>query len=152
MGAVYFYHLTREPLEQVLPVLAQKSLQAGWRVAVRGPDRQRLQWLDEKLWLLSDDSFLPHGLAGGSHDAMQPILLTDQADAANQPDCVLAIDGSAVEADEVEQMQRVSIIFDGNDPAALDRARQQWKELTAAGCAAQYWSQESGAWEMKAQR
>ncbi|MEO9894942.1 MAG: DNA polymerase III subunit chi, partial [Paracoccaceae bacterium] len=36
MGAVYFYHLTRRPLEDTLSMLLAKAMQAGWRVAVRG--------------------------------------------------------------------------------------------------------------------
>ena len=36
MGAAYFYHLTRRPLEATLPMLLGKAQQAGWRVAVRG--------------------------------------------------------------------------------------------------------------------
>ncbi|MCW8843703.1 MAG: DNA polymerase III subunit chi, partial [Rhodobacteraceae bacterium] len=30
--------------------------------------------------------------------------------------------------------------------------RGQWKSLTDAGCAAQYWSEESGRWEKKAEK
>ena len=152
MGAVYFYHLTRAPLEAVLPMLLEKSLAAGWRIEVRGTDDNRMKWLDEKLWQGRDDSFLPHGLAGGDHDAMQPILLTTTADAANTPGCILAVDGADVSSDQVTRMQRVSILFDGNDEAALRRAREQWKTLTDAGCSAQYWSQETGNWEKKAER
>ena len=29
MGAAYFYHLTRQPLEATLPMLLEKSLGAG---------------------------------------------------------------------------------------------------------------------------
>ncbi len=152
MGAVYFYHLTRQPLEVVLPMLLEKSLAAGWRCAVRGVDAKRLEWLDEKLWLGQDDGFLPHGLAGGEHDAVQPVLLTVDPVAANNPTAVLAIDGAEVTAEEVAPLERVSILFDGNDDAALTRAREQWKALTEAGCAAQYWSQESGHWEKKAEK
>ena len=152
MGAAYFYHLTRAPLEAVLPMLLEKSIAAGWRVMVRGTDDNRLKWLDEKLWQGRDDGFLPHGVAGGKHDAQQPIVLTTEATAANSPTCVLAIDGADVTTDQVTEMQRVSILFDGNDEAALTRARAQWKALTEAGCSAQYWSQESGNWEKKAER
>ena len=74
MGEVYFYHLTRAPLEATLPTLLGRARAAGWRVAVRGTDAARLDWLDEKLWL--DDGFLPHGRAGGEFDGDQPILLT----------------------------------------------------------------------------
>ena len=152
MGAVYFYHLTRQPLEVVLPTLLEKSLAAGWSCAVRGVDAKRLEWLDEKLWLGRDEGFLPHGLAGGEHDAVQPVLLTVDPVAANNPTAVLAIDGAEVTPEEVAPLERVSILFDGNDDAALARAREQWKALTEAGCAAQYWSQESGHWEKKAER
>jgi len=152
MGAVYFYHLTHAPLETVLPMLAEKSVAAGWRVLVRGTDKQRMEWLDQKLWQGADDGFLPHGLAGGDHDAMQPILLSAENTTANNPTCILAIDGCEVSPDEVEKMQRVSILFDGNAETSLARARTQWKTLTDAGCAAQYWSQESGSWQKKAER
>ena len=59
MGAVYFYHLTRRPLEATLPMLLDKALDAGWRVLVRGTESARLDWLDEKLWLGPEDGFLP---------------------------------------------------------------------------------------------
>lgn len=152
MGAAYFYQLTHAPLEVVLPMLLEKSVAAGWRVMVRGSDDNRMKWLDEKLWLGREDGFLPHGLAGGPHDAAQPILLTTAAEGANDPSCILAVDGADVTADQVQKMQRVSILFDGNDEVALNHARAQWKQLTEAGCSAQYWSQESGNWEKKAER
>ncbi|MEL6645036.1 MAG: DNA polymerase III subunit chi [Pseudomonadota bacterium] len=149
MGAAYFYHLTRSPLEATLPMLLGKALGAGWRVAVRGTDADRLDWLDQKLWM--DDGFLPHGRAGGAFDADQPVLLTTEAEAPNGAVCLMAVDGAAVAADEVTAFERVCILFDGNDGDAVQAAREQWKALTGAGCAAQYWSQEGGGWEKKAE-
>jgi DNA polymerase-3 subunit chi len=108
--------------------------------------------LDEKLWLGPEEGFLPHGLQGGDWDADQPILLTTQTENLNGATCLMSVSGAEVEADEVNTMERVCILFDGNDPAALDHARGQWKTLTEAGCSAQYWSQESGTWEKKAER
>ncbi|MEP1519072.1 DNA polymerase III subunit chi [Ascidiaceihabitans sp.] len=151
MGAAYFYHLTRRSMDETLTMLLGKAGQAGWRVAVRGVDPGRMMWLDEKLWMGADDSFLPHGIAGGSHDADQPVLLTTQAQSANAPHCVMSIDGADVTADEIATLDRVCVLFDGNDDRALDRARGQWKTLKAAGASAQYWSEESGSWEKKAE-
>ncbi|WP_209832888.1 DNA polymerase III subunit chi [Ruegeria sp. HKCCE3926] len=151
MGAVYFYHLTRKPLEHTLPVLLDKARQAGWKIAVRGTDPARMDWLDEKLWLGPEDGFLPHGREGGPHDAEQPILLTTSAEAPNGAVCVMAVDGAPVEPEEVSALERVCILFDGNDDMAVQHARGQWKALTGAGCAAQYWSEESGRWEKKAE-
>jgi DNA polymerase III subunit chi len=151
LGAVYFYHLTQASLEETLPMLLGRALQAGWNVAVRGTREARLDGLDQKLWQGAGDSFLPHGVAGGPHDADQPVLLTISASAANKASCVMAVDGAVVTAEEINALERVCIIFDGLDTEAVQFARSQWKELTAAGCAAQYWSQESGRWEKKAE-
>ncbi|WP_299281974.1 DNA polymerase III subunit chi [uncultured Tateyamaria sp.] len=150
MGAAYFYHLTRRPLEETLAMLLGKAQGAGWRVAVRGGDAGRLAWLDERLWLGVEDGFLAHGIAGGPHDADQPVLLTT-GPAANGATCVMSVDGAEVSADEVAAMERVCVLFDGNDPEALDVARGQWKALKDAGASAQYWSEESGRWEKKAE-
>jgi DNA polymerase-3 subunit chi len=151
MGAVYFYHLTRRPLEATLPLLLGKALQAGWRVAVRGTDPARLDWLDERLWLGDEAGFLPHGRAGGPHDALQPVLLTTEAAAANDPACVMAVDGALLAPDELGALQRGCILFDGNDERAVEAARRQWRALTGAGVSAQYWSEASGRWEKKAE-
>jgi DNA polymerase-3 subunit chi len=151
MGAAYFYHLTRQPVEVTLPMLLDKALAAGWRVAVRGTDPARMDWLDQKLWLGPEDGFLPHGLAGGPRDADQPVLLTTGPEAGNNPSCVMTIDGAEIGSEEVQALERVCILFDGHDGAALQAARGQWKALTEAGCSAQYWSEESGRWEKKAE-
>ena len=149
MGAVFFYHLTVSPLEVTLPKLLGKARAAGWRVAVRGCSEERLAWLDEKLWLGNEEGFLPHGMAGGPFDADQPVLLTSGTGAGNGATCIMAIDGADVTNDEAAEMERVCILFDGNDPNAVQRAREQWKDLADAGCAAQYWSQSGGKWVMK---
>lgn len=150
MGEAYFYHLTQAPLEVTLRVLLGKSLQAGWRIAVRGRTDAGLARLDELLWQVPEDSFLPHGRAGGDHDADQPVLLTT-GKAGNDVTCLISVEGASVEADEVSAMDRVMVLFDGHDEAALQTAREQWKALTAAGCVAKYWSEASGRWELKAE-
>ncbi|MGH1446211.1 MAG: DNA polymerase III subunit chi [Cognatishimia sp.] len=152
MGAAFFYHLTQNPLEDTLPLLLEKATGAGWKIAVRGVEAARMDWLDQRLWQGAEDSFLPHGQAGGEHDALQPILLTIDASLANGASCIMSVDGAQISAEEVQAADRVCILFDGHDPEALSHARAQWKALTDAGCAAQYWSEESGRWEKKAEK
>ncbi len=132
-------------------MLLGKALGAGWKVAVRGTDQGRLEWLDQKLWMGREEDFLPHGIAGGAHDALQPVLLTCGPVAANEPACVMTVDGADISAEEVNALERVCILFDGYDQEAVQNARVQWKALTGAGCSAQYWSEESGRWEKKAE-
>ena len=151
MGAALFYHLTRAPLEATLPTLLARAREAGMTVVVRGTDAARLDWLDQRLWLGPEEGFLPHGLAGGPHDADQPILLTTDLARPNGARCVMAVDGAEVPPDEVAEVDRACILFDGNDPVAVEHARGQWKALTAAGCTAQYWTDAGGRWEKKAE-
>jgi DNA polymerase-3 subunit chi len=148
MGEAFFYHLTRQPLEATLRTLLEKSLARGWRVAVRGRSAVLLDRLDAQLWL--GEGFLPHGRAGGPHDAEQPVLLTE-GPAPNGPDVLVSVEGAAIAAGEAASHARVMILFDGHDPGAVQTAREQWKSLTASGLAAKYWSEESGRWEMKAE-
>ena len=155
MGNTLFYHLSRSTAEQLLPTLLGKSLAAGWWVELRGTDRMRMERLDERLW--DGDGFLPHGLDGGPHDAAQPVLLTAPGSAAPGADrdgpprdCLIALDGAGVDPADCAARARVSIVFDGGDPAALDRARAQWRALTGAGISAEYWSEADGRWTRKA--
>lgn len=148
MGAAFFYHLTRNPLPVTLASLAEKSLGAGWGVEVRGRTEAQLKSLDAALWLR--EGFLPHGIAGGVHDAAQPILLTTSA-GGNDARCIISVGGAEISPEEIAGADRVCILFDGHDAGALQHARGQWKSLTDAGTQAQYWSEESGKWQMKAQ-
>ncbi len=151
MGEAWFYHLTDSPVEVTLPMLLDKALSAGMRVAVRGRDPERLAWLDEKLWLGPKEGFLPHGLAGGPHDADQPVLLTTGPDRPNGAPCVMAVDGAEIGADEIGALTRACLLFDGNDPAAVEAARGQWRRLTGAGARAVYWAEAGGRWAKKAE-
>ncbi|MBW0157874.1 DNA polymerase III subunit chi [Sedimentimonas flavescens] len=146
-----FYHVTQSPVEEVVANLLQRALGQGWRVELRGTDAARMDWYDQRLWLGGDEAFLPHGLAGGPHDDLQPVLLTT----APKPEgmqAIMALDGAEVSLDEIAQKERVWILFDGRDQQALERARAQWRDLTGAGASAQYWSEEGGRWEKKAEK
>ena len=150
MGEAFFYHMTETPLERTLPVLLARSLERGWRILVRGRDEGRLAWLDERLWLEPKDSFLPHGRAGGEFDADQPVLLAPDGHDATGFACLMTLDGAGVTPGEITASERTCILFDGNDQAAVEFARTQWRTLTGAGVQAKYWSDASGKWEQKA--
>ncbi|MBR2574514.1 MAG: DNA polymerase III subunit chi [Loktanella sp.] len=149
MGAVFFYELQGAPLETTLPMLLDKARGQGWRVLVRGTDPALLAQLDAALWQGPVDHFLPHGLSGGPHDADQPVLLGDLP--ATDFACVMAVGGAAVTAEEAMLLARACILFDSAENAKA-QARLQWKTLTDAGIAAQYWAQEDGRWVKKAER
>jgi DNA polymerase III subunit chi len=150
MGQVLFYHLTRSPVEETARGLLLRAVSLGWRVMVRGADLPVLERLDAKLWLGPEEEFLPHGLAGGPQDALQPILIGTGA-IGNAAQALMLISGADTLPGEVEALERTWILFDGNDETALASARAQWKAVTGARQGAQYWSEDGGRWEKKAE-
>lgn len=150
MAEFFFYHLSRSPIENVLPDLLELCRKRDLRVCVRGTDRTRLEWLDGRIWMHRDDGFLPHGVSGGPDDQRQPILLTTGA-AVNSADILMLIDGSRPDLEEASAFQRVCVLFDGHNDNAVDKARQDWKSVTMAQIPAQYWAQEDGRWIKKAE-
>jgi DNA polymerase-3 subunit chi len=152
MSAARFYHLMRMDPRGVVQTLAGRALAAGWRVALRVPAGDRADWWDAALWLGPEDGFLPHGVAGGPHDADQPVLiLTGAAPPPNGARYLMAVEGALVDPGEVAAYARVSVLFDGHDPAAVEAARGQWRRLTGAGIAAQYWAEDGGRWVKRAE-
>lgn len=151
MGTVMFFHLIQSAPADTLAINAPRALAQGWRVMVRGTDPAVLDQLDAALWLKGgDDSFLPHGVEGAPQDSYQPVLL-GRGGAVNGAKVLALVDGAEASDAEIAAMERVWVLFDGNDEARLQAARAQWKAMTGAGHAAQYWSEETGRWEKKAE-
>lgn len=148
---VMFYHLTRRPLEAVLPDILERCLSRRWRVTLRGGSPERLAALGSYLWTYRDDAFLPHGDASDGYPERQPIYLTVGDEKPNDPEVLILVDRAAVAPAEFTAHVRLVAVFDGHDPAAVAEARGLWKQAVAAGCAAQYWAEDdSGRWVRKA--
>lgn len=151
MTEVFFYHLERAALEDVLPGLLEKTREKGWKALVRAGSAERIAALDAHLWSYREESFLAHGLDRDPNPAEQPILLTAGDSNANGAEVLFLVDGAETKdwsAADVAGRTRVVMIFDGRDPAALDAARTQWKEAKANGHEVTYWQQAAGGkWE-----
>lgn len=141
---VWFYHLERRGLDQVLPELLTKTLEKGWRALVRTRDEASIERLDGLLWTYRDDSFLPHGPTGEPGAARQPILLTTDMANGNDADALFLIDSA--EAGELGGYARCVVLFDGDDEAQLAAARAQWSTLKATGAPVSYWKQQARGW------
>ncbi|MBN9081717.1 MAG: DNA polymerase III subunit chi [Rhizobiales bacterium 62-17] len=152
MTEVWFYHLTRQPLERVLPALLEKTLQRGWRAVVQSGSEERIAFLDDLLWTYADSSFLAHGTARDGDAEMMPVFLTVDAANPNGAQARFMVDGADVAAIGADSSyERVLILFDGNDDDQLAAARANWKRLKDAGLAVSYWQQaETGGWDKKA--
>ena len=146
---VYFYHLERRTLDDVLPTLLELSLKRGWRAAVQAASEERVAALDTLLWTYRDEGFLPHGTARDGRASSQPIYLTADEDNPNEAQVRFLVDGATL-ADPSPYL-RVAYVFDGRDQGAVDQARQAWQDAKLRGDAVSYWQQDpSGRWQEKA--
>ena len=147
MTEILFYHLKGQTLEQVLPPLLQKSLERGWRVVVQASSDERVEALDAHLWTWRDDTFLPHGTSRDPEASDQPIVLTASSENPNGAMVRFLVDGANLTAD-AGNYQRIVLLFDGDDPEAVEMARMRWNEAKANGAEVTYWkADENGRWE-----
>lgn len=147
MAEILFYHLESQPLERVIPILLEKSLERGWNVVVETGSEERAEALDNLLWTYRDDSFLPHSRAGGDADQLQRILITTRPHNPNQAQVRFFVDRAVPQSGE--GYTRLVYMFSGHDPDAVTEARTAWKALRD-GNEVTYWQQDgNGKWAKK---
>ena len=144
---VDFYHLTRSPLDRVLPRIAERIVGDGGRLLVVVRDAAQAAAIDKLLWSYSPDSFLPHAVAGAGEDAAQPVLIATDVAPSNAARHVALVDGTW--RDEALGFDRAFHFF---DEGAIKEARAAWKALAdREGVERRYWKQlETGGWEQAA--
>jgi DNA polymerase-3 subunit chi len=145
---VNFYHLTRTSLEDTLPRLLVKTLQAGERAVVMLGSAERVDALNTHLWTYDPDGFLPHGAAKDGDADRQPVWLTHLDENPNGATFLFMADHARSE--RLDAYKRCFELFDGRDEQAVAEARERWKAYKAAGHTVIYWQQTSSGWEKKA--
>jgi len=148
MTEIAFYHMTRSPLETVLPKLLDKTIQAGKRAVVVVGSRQRVEPLVEVLWSYDPGSWLPHGSMQDGHPEHQPVWLTDEDENPNGADFLFLVDGG--HSTRVADFERCFEVFDGTSAASVTDARARWSRHKSAGHDLTYWQQtDGGEWRKK---
>ncbi|WP_288414534.1 DNA polymerase III subunit chi [uncultured Novosphingobium sp.] len=138
---VDFYQLSRDPVEVALPLLARATLNAGERMLVVSQDPAQLARIGEGLWSLAE-TFLANGRAGEPHEDRQPILLSEQAEAANGARFLALADGQWRE--EAVAFARTFLLFDDR---TVDGARGVWRQLRdRQDTERHFWKQDGGRW------
>jgi len=149
MSEVWFYHLQRQALEEVLPPLLEKVLAAKKRAVVILSSEERVEAINNLLWTHDDRGFLPHGSARDGFAAEQPVWLTAIDENPNGAEILVLADGA--HSAHMAGYGRCLELFDGNDSALVAAARGRWKDYKEAGHDVAYWQQDArGKWEKKA--
>lgn len=151
MSEIWFYHLERRSLDDVLPGLVERAMERQWRALIRTESADRAQAIDALLWTWNEESFLPHAQLGDGNPANQPVLITVEEGNPNGSDVLFLVGGTIPEDWSADSFSRVVVLFDGRDAAAVSAARSAWKIVTSFGHDATYWRQSAqGKWEKQA--
>tara|TARA_R110002124_G_scaffold74999_1_gene201361 strand:- start:306 stop:743 length:438 start_codon:yes stop_codon:yes gene_type:complete len=139
---VDFYHLTRDPAEKLVPMLASKSLDVGKRIMLLASDERSCVALGNALWSDEPASFLAHDFSGSERQADQPILISDQCEPFNGATYIILSDG--MWRDEALDFERAFFLFSAEQ---IDHARSVWRQLMANDVVTpRYWKQDGGRW------
>ena len=119
-----------QPLRLVCE-LARKAHDAGLWTLVLARDAAQAEMLDDMLWDMGDDVFIPHQVAGVDVDEDEAALLIapPEVDAPLRP-LVLNLRDAAVDG----EFQRVLEVVPA-DPSAREPLRERWKQYKARGFA-----------------
>ncbi len=137
-----FWQLSRDPVERVVALIAERARGAGERLLVVADDAAQRLAMSRALWETKPEAFLAHGEAGAPHAARQPILLSGECSAANDARYVVLADG--VWREQAEAFERVFLLFgDEGTPAA----RGVWRQFDGRDDVQRsYYAQEDGKW------
>lgn len=139
---VDFYQVSRDPVPEIVALLARNTLKAGERLLVVAGQADLLDAIGEALWRAAPtDSFLANGRAGEPHAERQPVLLADALVAANGARYCVFADGVWREP---EGFERAFLVF---DETTLEAARACWRRLgEREGLERNFWKQDGGRW------
>jgi DNA polymerase-3 subunit chi len=116
-----------EPLRLVCE-LAKKAFDANLWTLVLARDDEQAEALDDMLWDMGDDAYLPHQLAGDEEDDLTPILIATPAIDAPMRALVINLRDGAVEGN----FERVLEVVPADD-SAREPLRERWKQYKARG-------------------
>ncbi len=116
-----------DPLRLVCE-LAKKAFDANLWTLVLARDDEQAEALDEMLWDMGDDAYLPHQIAGDEEDELTPILIATPAIDAPMRALVINMRDGAVEGN----FERVLEVVPADD-SAREPLRERWKQYKTRG-------------------
>ena len=133
MARADFYLITTprfrsEPLRLVCE-LARKAFDAGLPTLVLARSQEQAEALDDLLWDMGDEVFIPHQIAGDDddEDEAEVLIAPPEVDAALRP-LVINLRDAAVEG----AFDRVLEVVPA-DESARGPLRERWKQYQARG-------------------
>ena len=137
---VDFWQLSRDPVEKVVALIAQRVLGQGERLLVVSADPDQREAISKGLWNAGPESFLANGEADAEQPEAQPVLLSGATEPLNDASHVIFADG---EFRNPERFARAFLLFDDSN---VQQARETWKSLDGGQSERSFFRQDGGKW------
>jgi DNA polymerase-3 subunit chi len=138
-----FWQLSRDPVERVVALIAERTRGAGEKLLVVANDDAQRAAMSAALWEAKPGAFLANG---ETSPARQPILLSGECVPANGARYAVLADG--IWRDGADAFERVFLLF---GDAGLTAARALWRQFDGReDIDRSYFAQEDGKWVKKA--
>ena len=117
-----------EPLRLVAR-LAQKAIASGQPTLVLARDQAQAEALDDQLWDMGEDEYIPHQIAGTDEDEDEAdvLIVPPGIDAPMRP-LVINLRETAVEGEFTRVLEVVPA-----DASAREPSRDRWRQYAARG-------------------
>jgi DNA polymerase-3 subunit chi len=143
---VDFWQLSRDSVERVVALIAERTRGTGEKLLVVAEDEAQRSAIGRALWEARPEAFLANGEADAPHADHQPILLSPRCEADNGARYVVLADGTW--RDEASTFERAFLLF---DEAGTPAARAVWRQFDGReDVERSYFTQEDGKWVKKA--
>jgi len=104
--------------------VAEKARRSGHRVLIHVPSTEEARHLDRLLWIMDDQSFIPHCRVGEGEPELNPIQIGEPALASEEHDVLVNLAGTVPEG--FARFQRLLECVD-NDPEARAASRERYR-------------------------
>ena len=140
-----FYDLGSKPLEKFLSQLLEKILVLKKRAVVIVEDQDQLKYLNQQLWTISTNSFIPHGSKINGDSKNLPIWLTHVLENPNNSSYLVS--ANIPIAQGIKNFEKYFFIFSKEDKLMLKNAKLQKEKCLIEKIKYSFYHQsEGGKW------
>ena len=119
----------RDEPQRLVAKLAQKAFASGQPTLVLARDQAQAEALDDQLWDMGEDEYIPHQIAGTDEDEDEAdvLIVPPGIDAPMRP-LVINLRETAVEGEFTRVLEVVPA-----DASAREPSRDRWRQYAARG-------------------
>lgn len=106
----------------------QQHFLSGDKIVVFAPNKQATDYIDQLLWRMPSDGFLPHAIANG--ESSERVVITESKENINQANIAINLTPGLLTLDSFEIVYE---LMDGSDPKKVKQVQEKMREYQKLG-------------------